>query len=116
MIDEKNIKENLKVFTFPRLSGTPAEERAFQLAIEKVERLDLNYLIQEFEFSTFYSRIYPKIAFSLGFLLIFILFLGIESLLIFVLSIILTSILLILFILMRHPEKYKLYKRLKSAN
>ncbi|MFX1599115.1 MAG: hypothetical protein ACFFB6_00805, partial [Promethearchaeota archaeon] len=67
MIDEKNIKANLEVFTFPRLSGTIAEEKAFKLAVEKVERLNLNYLIQEFEFSTFYSRIYPKIIFSLGF-------------------------------------------------
>ncbi|MFX1592645.1 MAG: M28 family metallopeptidase [Promethearchaeota archaeon] len=116
MIDEKNIKANLEVFTFPRLSGTIAEEKAFKLAVEKVERLNLNYLIQEFEFSTFYSRIYPKIIFSLGFLLILMLFLGFESLLLFVLSIIFISVLLILFILMRHPEKYKLYKRLKSAN
>jgi len=41
MIDEKHLKENLKSFSFPRLSGTDGEKKALDLARSKVE--DLNH-------------------------------------------------------------------------
>ena len=53
MIDENRIKENLKSFSFPRLSGTDDERKAFNLAFKKLEQLKVIPLSQEFVFSTF---------------------------------------------------------------
>lgn len=62
MIDEKRIVQNLKDFSFPRLSGTEFEKKSFNLVKKKIEELQLTPKIQEFTYSTFYSRIYPKIS------------------------------------------------------
>jgi len=70
MIDEKRILENLKVFSFPRLSGTEFEKKSFNIAKNKIERLNLTPSVQEFSFSIFYSRVYPKIFLSLLFWLL----------------------------------------------
>ncbi|MHA1670211.1 MAG: M28 family peptidase [Promethearchaeota archaeon] len=116
MIDENKMEQNLNDFSFPRLSGTSFEKKALNLARDKIRELGLNPLEQKFEFSTFYSRIYPKIAFISGFLLLLIFYLNLETPIFPVVIILIFSILIILFILMRKPEKYKLYKKLKSAN
>jgi len=116
MIDEKSIKNNLKDFSFPRLSGTRHEKKAFQMALKKVEELNLRPIIQEFEFSTFFARTYPKLVFLFGFLLLFFNFLNISTPFIPIISIILLSLILVLFILMRKPENVRFPKRLNSAN
>ena len=54
LISEKRIKQNLEEFSFPRLSGTEYEKKAFNLAKKKIENLNLNPEIQTFNFSTFY--------------------------------------------------------------
>jgi hypothetical protein len=79
MIDEKRIITNLEAFSFPRLSGTEGENKAFNLALSILKNLELDPVVQEFTFSTFFSRVYQKIVFSLGFILLFILFLNIEA-------------------------------------
>ncbi|MHA1467651.1 MAG: hypothetical protein ACTSP6_06175, partial [Promethearchaeota archaeon] len=79
MIDEKRIITNLEAFSFPRLSGTEGENKASNLALKKIRDLEIEPSTQEFTFSTFYSRVYQKIVFSLGFVLLFILFLNIEA-------------------------------------
>jgi hypothetical protein len=114
MIDELAIKKNLEEFSFPRLSGTIHEKRAFDLAYNKILDLGLKPQVQEFEFSTFYSRSYPKIGFISGFLLLLLFFINLTFAS-FVL-IIISPILAFLFIVMRNPENVKFYKKLKSAN
>ena len=79
MIDENRMKQNLKEFSFPRLSGTIHEKMAFQLAHDKIKELGLSPLIQKFEFSTFFSRIYPKIGFISGFFLLLLFYLNIVT-------------------------------------
>ena len=64
MIDEKRIITNLEAFSFPRLSGTEGENKAFNLALEKIRDLEIEPEIQKFTFSTFFSRVYQKIVFS----------------------------------------------------
>jgi len=65
MIEERRIKRNLKKFAFPRLSGTKFELEAFNKLKKEVEGLNLDFEVQNFTFSSFYSRIYPKLAFLL---------------------------------------------------
>jgi len=115
-MDENRIKKNLELFAFPRLSGTPYEKKAFNLAKKKIEEMNLNAEIQTFEFSTFYSRIYPKIAFPLVFWVFFTLYLNLS--LIFVLVSLFLTILIFLpfFIITRKPENIKIGKILESQN
>lgn len=116
IINEDRIKENLKDFSFPRLSGTIFEEKAFDIAKEKISALNLKFDIQNFEFSTFYSRIYPKITFPIFFWLIFLFYIDIDALF-FVINIFTgIGIILPLFILTRKPENIRLGKCLKSQN
>ncbi|MFW9866544.1 MAG: M28 family peptidase, partial [Candidatus Thorarchaeota archaeon] len=116
MIDEKRIKNNLMEFSFPRLSGTSNEKKAFQIALKKLEELNLKPIIQEFEFSTFFARTYPKLVFLFGYLLLVFNFLNISTPFIPIISIILFSFLLVLIVLMRKPENVRFPKRLNSAN
>ena len=114
MIDELIIKKNLEEFSFPRLSGTIHEKKAFDLAFNKISDLGLKPQVQDFEFSTFYSRSYPKIGFISGFLLLLSFYINLNFgyfILIFI-----GPILVFLFIVMRNPENVKFYKKLKSAN
>lgn len=115
-VEKERIEKNLKDFSFPRLSGTKYEKRAFNLLLSKIKELNLKPNVQEFHFSTFYSRIYPKITFSLIFWIFFILWLNIEFSLLVVNLLITFTIYLPLFILTRQPENIKLGKRLKSQN
>lgn len=116
MIDENRIKENLKSFSFPRLSGTDDERKAFNLAFKKLEQLKFKPLSQEFEFSTFYARIYPKIALLSGFALQLMFFLNFSTIIIPFSLILILLLWGFLFTITRKPERIKIGKKLNSAN
>ncbi|MHA1762672.1 MAG: hypothetical protein ACTSYC_02810, partial [Promethearchaeota archaeon] len=116
MIDKKRIENNLISFSFPRVSGSSGERKALKLLKEKVEALNLNPEIQEFNFSTFYSRVYPKMGFFSLSLLILIFYLNIEAFIFVVIVGLLLIIMLISIILTRKPHKIKIGKKLKSHN
>ena len=116
MIDENRIRENLTSFSFPRLSGTEGEKKALEIAVKKVEDLNLKPLKQEFVFSTFFGRTYPKLVFLLGFMVIFLFYLNFVTFIIPLFLIIISVILGLLFILARKPESIRLPKVLKSNN
>ena len=116
MIKEARINKQIKNFSFPRLTGTKFELEAFTKVKQEAEKLNLHYEVQTFTFSTFYSRLYPKIAFSSGSLILFLLYLYrymiISWIFIFViLGIIITSI-----VLTRKPEKIRIIPKLNSQN
>ncbi len=115
-LNEERIQEYLKIFAFPRLSGTIHEDRAFTLAKEEIKKLNLPLETQSFKFSTFYSRIYPKIAFPTALWIIFTLYLNLSG--IFVsLSLIITFLFFLpFFILTRNPENIRIGKVLDSQN
>ncbi len=116
MIDEKRIKENLEMFSFPRLSGTENEKKAFNLAKKKVEELKLRHSVQEFSFSTFYARIYPKLAALLTFWILFVLYVNYLDFFWLVNLIIVFSIFIPLYFITRKPEKIRFGKKLTSQN
>ena len=78
MIDEKRIKENLELVSFPRLSGTEGEKKAFNLVKNKIEELNLEPSVQNFSFTSFYPRVYQKIMLISCFWALVILYLNIE--------------------------------------
>ena len=116
MIEENRIKKNLEKFAFPRLSGTIFELKAFNKLKKEVESLKLDFEIQNFAFSTFYSRIYPKIAFSSGSLVFLSLYLNLHPFLTSVSLIILSSILISSILMTRKPERIQFIKKLHSQN
>ncbi|MGQ4873244.1 MAG: M28 family peptidase [Promethearchaeia archaeon] len=118
MIDLNRIKSNVKEFSFPRLSGTSGEQKAFELIKNKIKDLNLTPKIQEFEYSPFYSEIYPKISFFLIHILFWIYFFNINSIIILITTNFIILILIYLLILTRIPENIKIPKRnlLKSKN
>ncbi|NVM44562.1 MAG: M28 family peptidase [Candidatus Lokiarchaeota archaeon] len=116
MLDENRIKENLETFSFPRLSGTEGERKALKLALKRVEDLNLKPMIQDFMFSTFFGRIYPKVAFLLGFVILFLFYLNFTTIIIPLLLMISSVILVILFFLATKPESMRLPKLLNSSN
>ena len=116
LINENRIRKNLELFSFPRLSGTKGEKKALKLAIQKVEELNLKPLTQDFVFSTFFGRTYPKLLFSFGFTILFLFYLNFMAFIISILFIIIFVILGLLFILARKPESIRLPKKLNSSN
>ena len=116
MVNEARIKKNLKNLAFPRLSGTEFELKAFNKVMEEVENLNLEFEIQPFTFSSFYSRIYPKIAFLSGSLILLLLYLNIIMMISFVLILILFCIVMASIILTRKPEKIQFIKKFNSQN
>jgi len=116
MVSEENIFNILKTFSFPRLSGTKLEKKAFNIALDKIKDLGVNPNTQAFQFSTFFSRVYPKIIFLLGSLTISLLFLFLYVPAIILLAIINGSIILFLVFLMKNPESIRLYRYLESTN
>ena len=116
MIDEKRLKENLTTFSFPRLSGTDGEEKALKLARSKVEDLNHDPLSQTFVFSTFYGRVYPKIAFASGFSILFLLFVNVIAIIIPISFAFIAVLMVILLLLTRKPEKIRLKNKLNSEN
>jgi hypothetical protein len=116
MIDEKRILKNLKEFSFPRLSGTEFEKKSFNTAKKKIEDLKLFPKVQDFSFSTFYSRIYPKIALTLLSWLLVVLFLNFHSVFTIVNLSLIFIFILILIIFTRKPETIKVGHELHSHN
>jgi hypothetical protein len=116
LIDEKRISENLKTFSFPRLSGTQFEKKSYRIARQKIEDLNLTPTVQQFKFTTFYSRVYPKISLTLLFWFALVLYLDI-SLIFTSINLITGFIVLLVFIAFtRSPEKIKKGKKLDSQN
>lgn len=115
-IKKERIKQNLEDFSFPRLSGTESEVKAFRLLKEKLETIGKNAATQTFSFSTFYSRIYPKAAFLLVFWLIFVLFIKINVIFTWINIIIVAALLLPLVYITRKPEQIQIGKNLNSQN
>ncbi|MHA1803707.1 MAG: M28 family metallopeptidase [Promethearchaeota archaeon] len=116
MINKKRIEHNLNSFSFPRVSGSSGERKALELVKEKIEALNLHPEIQEFEFSTFYSRIYPKLGFFSISILLLIYYLNIEALIFVIIVSFLLIIMMFSFILTRKPHEIKFGKKLKSHN
>ncbi len=116
MIEEARIKKNLKKFAFPRLSGTEFELKAFNSVKREVENLNLEFEIQQFTFSSFYSRIYPKIAFLSVSLILLLIYMNFYMILSLFLILTLLSILIASVILTRKPERIQFIARLNSQN
>ncbi|MHA2180821.1 MAG: M28 family peptidase [Promethearchaeota archaeon] len=116
MIEHARIKKYLKEFSFPRLSGTEFETKAFNKVKQEVENLNLEFEVQNFTFSSFYSRIYPKVA-SFSVLLIFLFFyLSLPIIFSLILHLTLLGILIASFVLTRKPEKIQFISKLNSQN
>ncbi|TFG20568.1 MAG: M20/M25/M40 family metallo-hydrolase [Promethearchaeota archaeon] len=116
MIDGNRIKENLEEFVFPRLSGTENEKKAFKIAKKKIEKLQLSPLVQEFSFTTFYPRVYQKLVFTLGFWLLFVLYLNFGYLFFFINLAIILLIYIPIYFITRNPENIKIGKKRRSQN
>ncbi|MHA1915650.1 MAG: M28 family peptidase [Promethearchaeota archaeon] len=116
MIKEAQIKKHLKEFSFPRLTGTEFELKAFNKVKQEVEKLGLEHEVQNFTFSTFYSRLYPKIAFSLGSLILFLFYLYRYMIISWIFTFILVGIIAVSFVLTRKPEKIQIIPKLNSQN
>ncbi|MFX0035698.1 MAG: M28 family peptidase [Candidatus Hermodarchaeota archaeon] len=116
MIDEKRIVQNLKDFSFPRLSGTEFEKKSFNLVKKKIEELQLTPKIQEFTYSTFYSRIYPKISLTVLSWLLIVLFLNIQVIFTILNLVLILLLILILIKFTRNPEKIKIGRIYHSQN
>lgn len=116
MIDENRITNNLEKYSFPRLSGTEHESKAFDMLKKEISELGLSFSEQKFQFSTFYSRVYPKAAFFLVSLLLVLFFMEIEG--VFALIIISSALFGLIFMLFltRHPENIKFGNILESQN
>jgi len=115
-ISENRIRKNIETFSFPRLSGTEYEKKAFDLAKEKVEKMGFEPHVQEFQFSTFYSRVYPKIIFPLTFWLVLSFYLKLNFIILISNLVIISISFLPLFILTRKPENIRIGKVLQSQN
>ncbi|MFX1570455.1 MAG: M28 family peptidase [Promethearchaeota archaeon] len=116
MINEERIFNNIKDFSFPRLSGTDFEKKAFNITKNKIGELNLESIEQDFSFSIFFSRIYPKVALTILSWLLLVLFLNFNL----VFNIINISIIIILNLILilytRNPEKIKLGHDYRSQN
>ncbi|MHA1411076.1 MAG: M28 family metallopeptidase [Promethearchaeota archaeon] len=113
---EKNIKEFLTKISFPRLSGTLHEEKAFEIISNRIKNLGLNPTIQNFKFSPFYSTWYPKISFLIINLIIVIFFLNIKHIIFPIILMIISFFALTLYLITRKPETIKVGKVLRSQN
>ncbi|MFX1445443.1 MAG: M28 family metallopeptidase, partial [Promethearchaeota archaeon] len=116
MIDETRMKQNLEMLTFPRLSGTEGEKKAFNIVKEKIENLNLEPSVQEFSFTTFYPLIYQKIVFLLTFWTLFLLYLYIAFMFTIINLIVIFAIFIPVLIITRKPEKIRIGKKRESQN
>jgi hypothetical protein len=116
VIKAERIERNLRDFSFPRLSGTKHEKRAFTLAKKKIHELNLSPKVQKFVFSTFYSRIYPKIAFPLVFWIILSIYLNFDPIFLIINISVVSGFYLPFFVITRNPENIRIGKILKSQN
>jgi hypothetical protein len=116
LIDEARIKKYLESFAFPRLSGTVFELEAFNKVMQELENLNLEFEVQGFTFSSFYSRIYPKIAFLSVSLILLLLYLNLYMIVSLTFILILLGIVITSTILTRKPEKIQFITKLNSQN
>ncbi len=116
MIEEARIKKNLKQFAFPRLSGTEYEVKAYKKLTKELENLNLKYEVQRFTFSSFYSRIYSKVAFSSVSIILFLFYLNIYTSVLMILILVSFTMLIISIILTRQPEKIQFITKMDSQN
>ncbi|MFX0008439.1 MAG: M28 family peptidase [Candidatus Hermodarchaeota archaeon] len=116
MIDQNRILENLNELSFPRLSGTEFEKKAFNLVKKKIENQGISPSFQEFSFSIFFSRLYPKIALTLLSWLLLVLFLDLH--IIFSLANLMLTLIFIIFLIIftRAPEAIKIGHKYHSQN
>ncbi|MFX1236500.1 MAG: M28 family metallopeptidase [Promethearchaeota archaeon] len=70
MTPTSNIKQILEQLSFPRVSGSRYEKEAYEFIKKEVEKLNLKTETQKFTFTSFYSRILPKLFFFLTFILL----------------------------------------------
>ena len=115
-IDPDSIKQKLDLISFPRLSGTKKEQKAANLIIDEIKKLNLDPTIQKFSFSSFYSRVYKKIAFSLIFWLVFIIFINLTLIFTFLNIIVVIMLFIPLIIYTRKPERIRFGTEYKSKN
>ncbi|MFO8017627.1 MAG: M20/M25/M40 family metallo-hydrolase [Promethearchaeia archaeon] len=115
-VKNQRLKENLELFSFPRLSGTDNEKRAFALLKDKLNKKEVEYYTQPFSFSTFYSRIYPKISLSFCFWLFALFFFAMSPFIFCLQIIIISAVLFSLILLTRRPENINFGKVLDSQN
>ena len=116
MIDEKRIRKNLELVSFPRLSGTEGEKKAFNLLKNKIEELNFEPSVQDFKFTSFYPRVYQKVMLISGFWALFILYLNLEFIFTLLNIIIVALIVIPLYLMTRKPEKIKIGKIKTSQN
>lgn len=116
MIDETRIKQNLELISFPRLSGTEGEKKAFNIVKKKIEDLNLKSSVQSFTFTSFYPRTYLKIVLVLCFWVLFILYLYIDFMFTILNLIIILAIFIPFVIITRKPEKIRIGKKRISQN
>jgi hypothetical protein len=116
MIVRNRIKANLEQFSVPRLSGSESEESSFNILKEKIKKLNLEPQTQKFSFSSFYSRIYPKISLGLLFAMLFIQISRIHGIYPRLFILIFFALLIVILIFTRNPEKIKLGKIFYSQN
>ena len=116
MIDNNRILQNLKDFSFPRLSGTEFEKKSFNIAKKKIEDLNLTPTVQEFSFSTFYSRIYPKMSLTLLNWLLLVLLINIHTIFVIINLFLIFILILVLIIFTRNPERIKIGREYHSQN
>ncbi|MFW9772697.1 MAG: M28 family peptidase [Candidatus Thorarchaeota archaeon] len=116
MINKTRIENHLKKYSFPRLSGTVFELMAFNQVREEIQNLNLEFEVQKFTFSSFYSRIYPKITFSFATLILLVLYLNIYMVWFSFLIFILLALIIASIVLTRKPEKIQFIKQLNSQN
>ncbi len=116
MIDENRILENLKELSFPRLSGTEFEKKAFNHVKKKIENHGFSPSFQEFSFSSFFSRLYPKVALTLLSWLLLVLILNLHTIFSLVNLILIFILILVLIIITRNPETIKIGRKYHSQN
>jgi len=67
-------------------------------------------------FSTFFGRVYPKIAFVLGFGILFLLFLDVKTIVIPISLAFIAMLMVVLLLLARKPENIRIRNKLNSEN
>jgi hypothetical protein len=116
MTDKNRIQDTLNELAFPRLSGTQSERDAYDKVKTRIERLGFSPKSQEFVFSAFYSRIYPRLTLTLLSWLLLVLFLNISVIFNIVNLFLIVIFLIIVIKLTRTPEKIKLGHVYQSQN
>ncbi len=116
MVEENSIQEYLHELNFPRIYGSESERKACGIVKEKIERLKVDYKTYNFEYTNFYSLVYPRIVFALLFWFLFISFLNIGDNFLFTNYIVLFITIFILARLTRKPESIKFGKKKTSQN